>query len=83
MNGKRVKISSYQVKPGDVITVGEKAKQMPLVVLALESAERDFADYVKVDKASFTATFVRVPSFDEVPYPAQMQPELVVEFYSR
>lgn len=83
VNGKKVKISSYQVKPGDEITIGETTKQMPLVVLALESSEREFADYVKVDKASFTATFVRIPSFDEVPYPAQMQPELVVEFYSR
>ena len=83
VNGKRVKISSYQVRPGDEITISDKAKQMPLVVLALESAERDFADYVKTDKASFAATFVRVPLFDEVPYPVQMQPELVVEFYSR
>jgi len=83
VNDKRVKISSYRVRAGDIITVSDKAKQMPLVVLALESAERDFADYVKVDKASFTATFVRVPSFDEVPYQIQMQPELVVEFYSR
>jgi len=83
VNGKRVKISSYRVKPGDEITMSDKAKQMPLVVLALESAERDFVDYVKVDKAGFGATFVRVPAFDEVPYPVQMQPDLVVEFYSR
>ncbi|MDR1826407.1 MAG: 30S ribosomal protein S4 [Rickettsiales bacterium] len=83
VNDKKVKISSYQVKAGDTVTISEKAKQMPLVVLALESAERDFADYVKVDKASFTATFTRVPKFEEVPYPTQMQPELVVEFYSR
>jgi len=83
VNDKRVKISSYHVSAGDVITISDKAKQMPLVVLALESAERNFPDYVKVDKASFTATFVRKPSFDEVPYPVQMQPELVVEFYSR
>jgi len=83
VNGKRVKIASYRVNPGDEITVSEKAKQMPLVVLALESAERDFADYVTVDSANFTAVFVRVPSFEEVPYPVQMSPELVVEFYSR
>ena len=83
VNGKRVKIASYQVKPGDVITVSEKAKQMPLVVLALESSERNFADYVSVDSANFTATFVRVPAFDDVPYPVQMNPELVIEFYSR
>jgi small subunit ribosomal protein S4 len=83
VNGKRVKISSYQVMPGDVITLGEKAKQIPLVVLALESAERDFCDYVKVDSANFAATYVRVPAFEDVPYPVQMQPDLVVEFYSR
>ncbi len=83
VNGKRVKIASYRVNPGDVITVGEKAKQMPLVVLALENGERNFPDYINVDSAAFTATFTRVPKFDEVPYPVQMQPELVVEFYSR
>lgn len=83
VNDKRVKISSYRVNPGDVITVSEKAKQMPLVVLSLESAERAFTDYVKMDSADFTATYVRVPAFEDVPYPVQMQPDLVVEFYSR
>jgi len=83
VNGKRVKISSYQVKPGDVVSVSDKAKEMPLVVLALESAERDFCDYVKVNSGDFTATFVRKPAFEDVPYPVQMQPELVIEFYSR
>jgi len=83
VNDKRVKISSYQVKPGDVISISDKAKEMPLVVLALESAERDFCDYVKVDSAGFTATFVRKPAFEDVPYPVMMQPELVIEFYSR
>ena len=83
VNGKRVKIASYRVNPGDVITVSEKAKQMPLVVLALEDGSRNFPDYITVDSANFTATFTRVPEFEDVPYPVQMQPELVVEFYSR
>ena len=83
VNGKRVKIASYRVNPGDVITVSEKAKQMPLVVLALESGERNFPDYITVDSNAFTATFTRVPAFTDVPYPVQMFPELVVEFYSR
>ncbi len=83
VNGKRVKIASYRVNPGDVITVSEKAKQMPLVVLALEAGDRNFPDYITVDSANFTATFTRVPAFADVPYPVQMQPELVVEFYSR
>ena len=56
VNGKRVKIASYRVNPGDVITVSEKAKQMPLVVLALESGERNFPDYITVDSNAFTAT---------------------------
>jgi len=54
-----------------------------LSILALESAERNFPDYINVDSANFVATFVRVPSFEDVPYPVQMSPELVVEFYSR
>jgi len=83
VNGKRVKIASYRVNPGDVITISDKAKQMPLVVLALENGERNFPDYITVDSASFTATFTRVPAFSDVPYPVQMNPELVVEFYSR
>ena len=83
VNGKRVKIASYSVKPGDEITMGDTAKNMPLVVLALESAERNFADYVKTDAAKFSATFVRIPTFEEVPYQVQMFPELVVEYYSR
>jgi small subunit ribosomal protein S4 len=83
VNDKRVKIASYKMRAGDIITISDKAKAMPLVVLALESGEREFADYVKTDKAAFTATFVRTPRFEEVPYPIQMQPELVVEYYSR
>lgn len=83
VNGKRVKIASCRVNPGDVITVSEKAKQMPLVVLALESGERNFPDYITVDSAAFTATFTRVPKLEDVPYPVEMKPELVVEFYSR
>lgn len=83
VNGKRVTIPSYQVKVEDVITVSEKAKQMPIVVLALESGERNFCEYVQTDSANFTAKFIRIPSFSEVPYPVQMAPELIVEFYSR
>ncbi len=83
VNGKKVKVASYRVKVGDVITVGEKAKQMPLVVLAVESGERNFPDYISVDSNNFVATYNRIPSFEDVPYPVIMSPELVVEFYSR
>ncbi|MDR0319724.1 MAG: 30S ribosomal protein S4 [Rickettsiales bacterium] len=83
VNDKRVKIASYQVRAGDIITVSEKAKQMPLVVTALESPERNFCDYVSVDSMAFSANFIRKPALDDVPYPVQMNPELVVEYYSR
>ena len=83
VNGKRVKIASYRVKPGDVITISEKAKTMALVINSLEDGNRNFPDYITVDSANFTATFTRVPMLSDVPYPVTMNPELVVEFYSR
>ncbi|MFQ5347205.1 MAG: 30S ribosomal protein S4 [Rhodothalassiaceae bacterium] len=81
VNGRRVNIPSYLVREGDVIEVREKARQMPLVLEAQQSPERDLPEYITVD--GFKATFVRVPTLDEVPYPVQMEPNLVVEFYSR
>ena len=83
VNGQKVNIPSYRVKVGDVIEVREKSKTMALVLEALELAERDVPDYVDLDVKAMKATFTRVPSFDEVPYPAMMEPNLVVEFYSR
>ncbi|WGM39237.1 30S ribosomal protein S4 [Caulobacter sp. NIBR1757] len=82
VNGKRVNIASYRVKPGDVVTVREKSRNMALVLEALGSSERDFAEYITVDLRSFSATFVRAPELAEVPYPVKMEPNLVVEFYS-
>ncbi|MTI19300.1 30S ribosomal protein S4 [Rhodobacteraceae bacterium RKSG542] len=83
VNGRRVNIGSYVCKPGDVIEVREKSKQLAIVLEAVQSAERDVPDYIDVDANKLTATFSRVPSFSDVPYPVQMEPNLVVEFYSR
>jgi small subunit ribosomal protein S4 len=83
VNGRRVNIPSYQLRPGDVIEVREKSKQLALVLEANQSAERDVPDYVDADHAKMTATYSRIPSFADVPYPVQMEPNLVVEFYSR
>ena len=82
VNGRKVNIASYRCKPGDVVEVREKSRQMALVLEALESQERDFIDYVDVDAKAMKATFVRTPEFAEVPYPVRMEPNLVVEFYS-
>ena len=83
VNGRRVNIASYLVKPGDVIEVKDKSKQMELVVVATQLAERDVPDYIEADHAKMTARMTRVPGLGEVPYPVQMEPNLVIEFYSR
>ena len=83
VNGKRVKISSYMIKEGDVIEVKEKSKQLAFVQIAAELPERDIPEYIDVDVAARKATFLRTPSLEDVPYPVQMEPNLVVEFYSR
>ncbi|MDB5473670.1 MAG: rpsD [Devosia sp.] len=83
VNGKRVNIPSYQVKVGDKIEVRERSKQLAVLIEATQLAERDVPDYVEVDHNKMTATYVRVPALSDVPYPVQMEPNLVVEFYSR
>ncbi len=82
VNGKRVNIPSYRCKPGDVIAVREKSRNMALVLEAVASNERDFAEYVSVDAKGLSATFVRAPELSEVPYPVKMEPNLVIEFYA-
>lgn len=83
VNGKVVNIPSYQVKEGDVIEVKEASRQLPLVLVAKDLAERDIPEYVDVDVKAFKATFLRIPQLDEIPYPVHMEPNLIVEFYSR
>jgi small subunit ribosomal protein S4 len=82
VNGKRVNIPSYRVKPGDVVQVRERSRNMALVLEALQSPERDTPDYITVDGKAMAATFVRAPELAEVPYPVKMEPNLVVEFYA-
>ena len=83
VNGKRVNIPSYKVKEGDVIEVLDRSKQLAVVIEASELAERDVPDYIDVDHSKMKGTFVRVPKFADVPYPVMMEPNLVIEFYSR
>ncbi len=83
VNGRRVTIPSYRLRVNDVVEVKEKARQLPLVLEALKSAERDVPDYVDADHGKMTAKLTRVPALSDVPYPVTMEPNLVVEFYSR
>ena len=83
VNGKRVNIPSFLVKEGDVIEVKEKSRELPLVLLAIESAERDVPDYMDVNFNKMQGTFQKTPKLSDVPYPVTMEPNLVIEFYSR
>src|SRR3974390_1671196 len=82
-NGRRVNIPSFRLKPNDVGEVKEKSRQLALVLEATGLGERDVPDYIDVDHSKMTAKLARNPAITEVPYPVQMEPHLVVEYYSR
>src|ERR1700729_2455048 len=82
VNGKRVNIASYRVKPGDVVSVRERSRNMALVLEAIQSGERDVPDYIEMDAKGLSAKFIRQPELSEVPYPVKMEPNLIVEFYA-
>ena len=83
VNGKKVNISSYQVREEDSIEVRDKSKQLALIDVALANKEREVPEYLQVDEKNKKVKFVRVPKFEEVPYPVVMEPNLVIEYYSR
>jgi small subunit ribosomal protein S4 len=83
VNGKRVNIPSYLVKDNDEIEVKEKSKQLAIVLDSTQSTERDVPEYLEVDHRAMKGRYLRAPKLSDVPYPVQMEPHLVVEFYSR
>jgi small subunit ribosomal protein S4 len=83
VNGKRLNIGSAKLRDGDTIELRQKAKEMALVLEASQSSERDVPDYVEVDHERMRGRFIRAPKLADVPYPVTMEPNLVVEFYSR
>ena len=83
VNGRRVNIPSYRLREGDEVEVRQKSKQHPVVLEAIQTPERDVPDYMEVDFERLKGTFVRTPMLSDVPYPVQMEPNLVIEFYSR
>ena len=82
VNGVKTNIGSYRLKAGDVVEIREKSRNIALVLEALGSPERDIPEYIEVDPKAMTATFVRVPELNDVPYPVKMEPSQVVEYYS-
>jgi len=83
VNGKKVNIPSYLVKAEDTIEIKDKSKDIITIVGALVSKEREVPDYIQMDEKNKKATLIRIPKFSEVPYPVIMEPNLVIEYYSR
>lgn len=83
VNGRRVNIASFQVKVGDNIQIKESSRQLTIVLEAAGLAEREVPDYLEVDHSHGTAKLTRIPGLSEVPYPTHMEPNQVIEFYSR
>ena len=83
VNGQKVDIPSYRMKEGDVVEVKEKSQQIPMVIESLQSPERDVPEYIDFDGKAIKGTFLRKPKLMDIPYPVKMEPNLVIEFYSR
>ena len=83
VNGRKVNISSYQVKEEDTIEIRDKSKKLALIDIALANKEREVPEYLQLDEKNKKVKFVRIPKFEEVPYPIVMDPSLVIEYYSR
>ncbi len=83
VNGKKVNIPSYLVRPGDVISVRNKARDMAFVIEAMAQTDREVPEYIEMDAKNYTGTFLRIPQLAEVPYATQIEPNLVIEYYSR
>ena len=83
VNGKKVNIPSYSVKDGDEISLKNESKEMNLIIESIVSQEREIPEYLEVDTKEIKGRFLRAPLIHDVPYPVTMEPNLVIEFYSR
>jgi len=83
VNGKVVNIASYRCQPNDTVELREKSRGIPQVAECVQKLTRQVPEYLTFTPAEFKGTFVRLPVLDDVPYPVQMNPNLVVEFYNR
>jgi len=83
VNGQRVTIPSLSLKDGDTIEIKEKSRQLALYITASEAGDREVPGYLEIDHKSGVGKFIRGPKFEEIPYPVRMEPNLIIEFYSR
>ncbi|MCC6920891.1 MAG: 30S ribosomal protein S4 [Alphaproteobacteria bacterium] len=83
VNGRRLNVASAVLKDGDTVELSSKAQQMATVIAASQATDRDVPDYIEIDATKGTAKLARTPKLSDVPYPVQMNPNLIIEFYSR
>ena len=83
VNGKKVNIPSYLLKTEDTVELKDKSKDLTTIIGSIASKEREVPDYIQMDEKNKKAKFIRVPKFSEIPYPTIMEPNLVIEYYSR
>ena len=83
VNGKRVNIPSCTIKDGDEISLKEQSKHINIVQESIVSQEREIPEYLEVDTKELKGRFLRAPLMHDVPYPVVMEPNLVIEYYSR
>ena len=82
VNGRRVDIASYRVRPGDVVAVAPKAKDMLVIKSALVSAEnRQVPSWLELDIEKLQGTVLNIPSRDQIDM--DIQEQLIVELYSK
>ena len=83
VNGKKVDIASYLVKPEDTLEIRDKSKEMTIITSSIQTKERDVPEYIQLDEKNKKAKLIRIPKFAEIPFPSIMEPNLVIEYYSR
>ena len=83
VNGKKVNIPSYNVEDGDEISLKDQSKEINIVQESIVSQEREIPEYLEVDTKDLKGRFLRAPLMHDVPYPVTMEPNLVIEYYSR
>ena len=83
VNGKKVNIPSYLINTEDTIEIKDKSKNIAIITGALVGKEREVPDYIHLDEKNKIAKLTRIPKFSEIPYPTIMEPNLVIEYYSR
>ena len=83
VNGKKVNIPSYLINTEDIIEIKDKSRDIVAITGSLVSKEREVPDYIQMDEKNKKAKLTRIPKFSEIPYPIIMEPNLVIEYYSR